>query len=112
MFVGLDDHAKAAGAADDLARDAYDPAEDNYTAAWVLVRCAALAREDDELSEAAGEELARSYADRALASLQAAVRHGFKDGGRVKEEPAFDPLRPRDDFRALLRDLGAAPGRP
>ena len=52
MFGSLDDHARAAAAADELARFAYDPAADAYTAAWIVARCVALAREDSRLTEA------------------------------------------------------------
>ncbi len=108
----LGDHARAADAADELARFAYDPAGDSYTAAWVTVRCAALAGGDGRLSEAERERLARSYADRAVAHLEAAVRHGFKDAARLGRERDFDAIRSRDDFRKLLQQLKPGPRRP
>jgi serine/threonine protein kinase/tetratricopeptide (TPR) repeat protein len=109
VLGSLGDHAKAADAADELARFAYDPAADSYTAAWVVVRCVDLAREDDRLTDAGRGELTRSYADRAMTHLQAAVRHGYKDAARLRTESDFDPLRSRDDFQKLLRDLDGAP---
>jgi serine/threonine protein kinase/tetratricopeptide (TPR) repeat protein len=105
------DHAKAADAADELARFGYEPAADAYTAAWVAIRCAGTAQRDERLTGAERERLAESYADRAVAHLQAALRHGLKDGARLRRDPAFEALHPRDDFRKLLRDIDAA-GRP
>ena len=94
VFGNLGDHARAVEAADELARFAHDPAEDAYTAASIVVRCLALAREDSRLTEAGHAELTRSYADRAVARLRAAVRHGFKDGTRVKRNvPSIRSVR-------------------
>ena len=105
------DHAKAADAADELARFGYEPAADAYTAAWVAIRCAGTAQRDERLAEAERERLAGSYADRAVGHLRAAVRHGFKDGARLRKDPAFEALHPRSDFRELLRDIDGV-GRP
>lgn len=106
------EHVAAADTADELARFNFDPAADTFTAAWVTVRCVDLAREDNLLAVDEGEALARAYADRAMAHLQAAVRHGFKDITRLKKNRDFDPLRSRNDFRKLLLDLDAASARP
>jgi hypothetical protein len=92
-----------------LVRVEYDPAADNVTAAWVLVRCVPLAHEDRRLSADGREELIRSYGDRAVAFVQAAVRHGYRDAARLATDPAFDPIRGRGDFQAVLRELRGEP---
>ncbi|HEY1379100.1 MAG TPA: serine/threonine-protein kinase [Gemmataceae bacterium] len=101
----LGDHARAADAADELVRVGYDPAADAVTAAWVVVRCVPLAHEDGRLTTDRREELARSYADRAVAHVRTAVRHGYRDAARLATDPAFAPIRSRDDFQSLLREL-------
>jgi hypothetical protein len=111
VFGSLSDHAGAADAADELVRFGYEPAEDAYTASWIIARCVGLAEDDRRLSKIDLEVLKKSYSDRTMAHLHSAVRHGFKDVARVKKEKAYQPLRPRDDFRKLLGDLEAAPPR-
>jgi tetratricopeptide (TPR) repeat protein len=49
----------------------------------------------------------RNYADRAMETLQKAVKAGWKDAARVKTDPDLDPLRGREDFRKLLAELEA-----
>ena len=41
-----------------------------------------------------------------MEALRRAVDAGFRDGRRLREDIALDPLRPRADFRALVIDLG------
>jgi serine/threonine protein kinase/tetratricopeptide (TPR) repeat protein len=112
LYGCLGDHARAADAADELVRAAFDPAADSFTAAWVTTRCAADAGEDGKLAGADRDRLVRSYADRAMAHLRAAVGHGFKDVARLKKDRDLDPLRSRDDFHTLLRELGSSSDRP
>jgi tetratricopeptide (TPR) repeat protein len=45
----------------------------------------------------------------AVDTLRRAVAKGFKDRRRLEREGALDPLRGRDDFRQMLRDLPAKP---
>ncbi len=46
---------------------------------------------------------ARPCADEAMIALRKAVANGYRDAGRLRKDEAFDPLRGREDFRALLR---------
>src|SRR5262249_11766289 len=77
--LGLADWARLATTADELGRFGYDPANDSYYAASFLCHCARLADKDAQLAEARRKELARSYADQALALLRQAVAHGWKN---------------------------------
>jgi tetratricopeptide (TPR) repeat protein len=45
------------------------------------------------------------YADRSMETLRWAISAGFRDGDRLGKDPAFAPLRRRDDFRTLMMDL-------
>jgi len=48
------------------------------------------------------------YADRAMELLRQAVKAGYKDAARLKHDTALDPLRDRDDFKALLTQVQQA----
>jgi eukaryotic-like serine/threonine-protein kinase len=57
-------------------------------------------------------------ADRAMHILNKAVAGGFKDVAHLKKDDDLEPLRPRDDFKKLVAQLGGSkeqspkPGRP
>jgi tetratricopeptide (TPR) repeat protein len=103
--LGLGDHARLAAAADELVRFGYDPAKDTSFVAGLLCRCLELADRDAGLTEAERKELAQGYAERALALLRQAVTRGYQDVADLKQDPRFNPLRGREDFRKLLAEL-------
>jgi serine/threonine protein kinase/tetratricopeptide (TPR) repeat protein len=103
--VGLADHARAAATADELARFGHDRVAETYRAACYLGRCVTLAGKDARVDEARRQELAQTYADRALALLRQAVAGGYKDAARMRTEPALGPLRARAEFNKLLFGL-------
>ena len=45
--------------------------------------------------------MAGSYADRAIALLRESIERGDPEAGRLLRDPAFDPIRYRDGFKAL-----------
>jgi hypothetical protein len=51
-------------------------------------------------AEEAGIEAAR-----AMESLVRAVAAGYRNANEIRIESALEPLRSRDDFRRLMRDL-------
>jgi serine/threonine protein kinase/tetratricopeptide (TPR) repeat protein len=104
---GLGDHAQAATTADELAGCGYQPARDTYNAACLLSACVTLAGKDDRLATAKRGELARMYADRALAMLRQTLEYGFTDTARLSNDPDLEPLRTRDEFGKLVADLEA-----
>jgi hypothetical protein len=107
-------HAEASAAADQLAQGHFEPAKDRYKAACVLAGCTPLAAKDAKLPEARRQELAKEYADRAVAALRQAVADGYRDAAQLRKDPDLDPLRGRDDFRKLLAELEkrASKGKP
>jgi serine/threonine-protein kinase len=107
-LLELGEHAAAAEAAADLARVAFKPADDAYNAACFFCRCIPLAEHDANLPEARRQELAKSYAEQALATLQQACANGYKDVGHLQKDKDLDPLRNRDDFKKLLAELEKA----
>jgi hypothetical protein len=46
-----------------------------------------------------------SAADRALVMQKNAVARGYKDAARMKNDPALETLRAREEFKALLAEL-------
>jgi hypothetical protein len=112
VHLAQGEHAQASVAAGQLAEHAYEPAKDRYKAACVLADCVPLAAKDGKLPEARRQELAKEYADRALAALRQAVTDGYRDSAQVRKETALDPLRGRDDFKKLLADLEKVPAAP
>jgi tetratricopeptide (TPR) repeat protein len=100
------DHAAAAAALAGLLEQVPADWPKRAQAAAHLARCAALAREDKNLSEAERQRRAAEYGDRAMRQLQEAVRHGFKDRDYLKKTEDFNVLRDRADFKELLDTLG------
>jgi tetratricopeptide (TPR) repeat protein len=49
----------------------------------------------------------QEYADRALELLHKAVKAGFTDAARLRQNTDFDPLRMRADFQQLIKQLEA-----
>jgi serine/threonine protein kinase/tetratricopeptide (TPR) repeat protein len=104
-YLGLAEHARLATTADELARFAYDPANDSYVAACLLCQCVVLADKGSQLTETRRKELTRSYADRALAHLQEAVARGYNNVAEFKTDSNLEPIRGREEFGKLLRVL-------
>jgi hypothetical protein len=78
--------------------------------ATLLCRCVTLAGTDARPAEPRRLELARGYADRAMALLRQAVARGYKGATHMKNDPDLQPLRGREDFRILAAEVEAARG--
>src|SRR5262249_19810026 len=75
-------------------------------AARALGRCASIVEKDEKLDTAkrlleAAKRLVevKFYGDEAMAMLRDAIRKGYKDVERMKEDKNLAPLRGRDDFK-------------
>jgi hypothetical protein len=73
-------------------------AEDYYILACISAQTASLLENDQPA-------IAGQNADQAMASLTQALRAGYKDVTRIKEDIALDPLRSREDFKKLVTEL-------
>ncbi len=104
-LLQLAQHARPAEMAAELVKDFPDRPERAYQALSLWARCAAVAENDAQLSTAKRQEVARSYADRAMALLRAIVPLGFQDVNLLKTDKYLDALRAREDFQKLLREL-------
>lgn len=60
----------------------------------------------DDLDEAEREELTEWCHDSAVEALKAAVDNGYGNAADLGADPAWDPIRGRDDFQALAERIG------
>jgi WD40 repeat protein/tetratricopeptide (TPR) repeat protein len=98
-------HADAADAARELPRLAPDDPAVLLCAARLLAGCVALAERNPGFPDAVGWIRARGYGGEAIALARTAVARGLADTAPLRSDPAFDPLRGRDEFRRLLDEL-------
>ena len=81
--------------------------EESSESAGMLCLCAPLCRNDPSVSAAERESLVRSYSDQAVDALRFAVGRGSRDLNALKSTPTYEPLRKRDDFQDIVRELEA-----
>jgi hypothetical protein len=74
-------------------------------AARLLARCAPLAASDAALTPSRRAVISGAYADRAIALLREAVEGKDPEADRLLQDPAFDPIRGRDGFKALEPEM-------
>jgi serine/threonine-protein kinase len=91
------DHAQAVSEADALAQAKDVNAPTLYDLACVCSLSSAAVKNDAKLAD--------RYAARAVELLREAVAKGFKDIEHLKKDTDLDPLRGRDDYRKLLKEL-------
>jgi tetratricopeptide (TPR) repeat protein len=99
--VHLRDHASAAGLAVQLSQIPQAGGRGFCLAARLLSLCAASVGRDSTVAESKRKQMAIDYGDQAMEMLQQAVKGGFKDMKLLPTEPAFAPLRLREDFQRL-----------
>jgi serine/threonine-protein kinase len=95
------DHAQAVSEANALAEAKDVNAGTLYDLACVCSLSSAAAKNDAQLAE--------RYAARAVDLLRQAVTNGWKDVEHLKKDTDLDPLRSRDDYRKLLKELEEKP---
>jgi tetratricopeptide (TPR) repeat protein len=106
-LVALKDHAGAYQVVREMAPEARPKDRHDDSAAALLARCITLADNDSQLPEAKSKELAKTYADLALALLHRAVANGFQDLDFLRQSEDLQPLRAHEDFQQLVRELAA-----
>jgi tetratricopeptide (TPR) repeat protein len=119
-FARSGEHARAAALAQALAAQRSLTAKFCYQVAAVYALAFAAARKDVARPEAERARLAEEHATRALDLLKRANAAGYFKApanlAKLKHDPDFDTLRPRDDFKRLLSAVegkagDAPPGR-
>jgi len=98
-LAGVGDHVQATREADEVAaaKEATGPLLHDIACVFSLASRAV--KDDAKLKE--------SYATRAVELLQQAVQKGYQDVAHMKKDTDLDPLRQREDFQKLIRELEA-----
>ncbi len=107
ILLDRKDHRAAAQVVAEYLRIEPNGYEESSEATGFLCRCCRLCRQDSSLPAKERETLARHYADQAIDALRTAVRNGFRDAKLVETAEAFEPIRSRDDFRRIVREVEA-----
>jgi hypothetical protein len=84
----------------------WDPAVDAYGAACMLAQCMPIVGEGNNLAAKRQADIA-FYADQAMTMLSDAVAKGYKDAEHMQTDKDLAPLRPREDFKAVVVELEA-----
>jgi eukaryotic-like serine/threonine-protein kinase len=77
-----------------------------YDLACGLALCIPEAPKDGSVPTPEQRAERQRYADRAMDALRRAVAAGFRDASHMIKDPDLRPLRDREDFRALVGELG------
>jgi len=100
-------HREAARAVQEYLRIEPNGFEEALESARFLCRCAQLGHEDQSTSATERDAVARAYTNQAMEALRTAGRDGFRDVNDLKATRTYEPLRGRDDFQQLVRDIEA-----
>jgi tetratricopeptide (TPR) repeat protein len=79
-----------------------------YNVACGLSLCMPIVGQEKDPIKGDAEARRRSIGDRAMEVLKESVAAGFKEVEHMKVDTDLDPLRDREDFRTLLRELSDA----
>jgi tetratricopeptide (TPR) repeat protein len=109
ILVLQGEHGEAVRAAAELSAVFPDSGGDHFDAAGFLARCMPLAEKDATLPEEKRKELVQTYADQAMQYLRDGAAKGPMDAANIQRRPAFEPLRSRADYKALMAELEAKP---
>jgi tetratricopeptide (TPR) repeat protein len=105
--AGLRDQAGAARAAAQLRDLGWRPPGNAYDAACALALCIPIVQKDDKLSTEQRASAVQFYGDGAMKMLKEAVARGWKNADHMKKDTDLNPLRDREDFKALIAELEA-----
>ncbi|HXG09730.1 MAG TPA: serine/threonine-protein kinase [Gemmataceae bacterium] len=80
-----------------------------YNAACALSLCIPIVETHEKLDADQRKAAAQFYGDEAMKLLRDAVGKGWKDAAPMQKDSDLDPLRQREDFQELLRELTRSP---
>jgi tetratricopeptide (TPR) repeat protein len=100
----MGDHEGAAKEAAELVCIGQGQAATFYYAADILAICVQTVLTDSSVPEAQRRELSQGYADQAMDLLRKAIAKGYRGIELLKNDPDFDSLRLREDFKKLLEE--------
>jgi serine/threonine protein kinase len=103
-LVRMGEHKDLARAAIQLVNLFPDDPQQHVIAAVSLARCVPLAWKDTRLPEETRKTLADGYAVDAVRLLRKAIQAGYRDLKYLKDDPVFESLRSRDDFKRMLEN--------
>jgi hypothetical protein len=78
-----------------------------YRCACQLAQCIPLVGERKAVLTAQQQSQRREYTDQAVATLQQAIRHGYKDIDQLKKNSDLAVLQASEEFQKLLTDSTA-----
>jgi serine/threonine protein kinase len=108
-LIRLREHPAAAKAISEVISFSPDSGPQCFRAGSFLARCVPLAAADTRLTDGRRNELAKTYAERAVELLRQSLRKGYRGVEDLKSDRSFDVLRSRVDFRELLAEPGNPP---
>jgi tetratricopeptide (TPR) repeat protein/tRNA A-37 threonylcarbamoyl transferase component Bud32 len=80
---------------------------DAYDAACFLSRCIPIVAQHGKLDAPQRQAAGQFYSDEAMRLVREAVSKGYKDAAHMQRDTDLAPLRPREDFQKLLKELEA-----
>ena len=107
LLLDRKDHRAAAQAVAEYLRIEPNGYEESFEATGFLCRCARLCRQDSALPTNEREAMELHYADQAIDALRTAVRNGFHDVKLIETTETYEPIRSRDDYRRIIREVEA-----
>jgi serine/threonine-protein kinase len=93
---------EAATSAQEAGQRYCDKPEGLYQVAVELARCTSCVGEGRTTLSPEQQAERQRHARHTLQALKAAITMGYRDGDALRKEPAFEPLRDREEFRQLL----------
>jgi tetratricopeptide (TPR) repeat protein len=100
-------HREAARAVREYLRIEPNGFEEALESARFLCRCTQLGHGDQSTPATERDAMARAYTNQAMEALKTAFRNGFRDVNDLKTARTYEPLRDRDDFQRLVRNIEA-----
>src|SRR5262249_35414508 len=107
--AGLLEQEEAVRAAEEYRDLGWDPSADAYDAACSITLCIPIVSKHAKLDETQRQVAVQFYGEQAIKMLKDAVAKGFKDAAHAKKDTDLDPLREREDFKALMEEMARKP---